>query len=391
MNLVRKRRRGRLTPLVAWGVFLLLLGGCSGILLTDNGLKEFRLDSGQIYGARFKLAVPPAWQGDLVVIAPGWRPRNAPLVADLDPADSFVKRLLAEGWLVVTSSYRRNGLNVADAQEDLQRLIAEVVRRHGPCRRIIVEGSSMGANIALLMAEQQDPPHPATRRGYAISGVVALGAAPQAVGESSPLNWSHAPRLPVLLLSNRSEIGPVLEYARLTRRAHPQPAVWVLERPGHVNLNVEERLAAVLAVADWVAVGTRPPGTAALPFDATVDRSGRPSTAVAEPNLRQGHIVKVDVIYGNLETDLVAADLWDLGIRPGSWVQVTCGTVTRRALWGTTYGDVAAGEMVIFETASGRLRVAVNEGRAARRLRCQAGETLALSRKVEKLPFGINL
>jgi len=391
MNLVQNRRGGRLARLVTMLTFLFLLGGCSSKALYDKDLTEFKLDSGKINGARFKLAVPPAWRGDLLVIAHGWRPQNAPLVADLDPADPFVSRLLADGWLVATTSYRRNGLIVADAQEDLQRLIAAVVRKHGPCRRIIVEGSSLGANIALLMAERQGPSDPTARVADAISGVVALGAAPQAEGEGGPVNWSHAPQLPVLMLSNRSEIDPVLDYAQFARRARPQPAVWVLERPGHVNLNVEERLSAVLALADWVALGARPPGTAALPFDATVDLSGRPSTAVVGPNYRQGHIVKVDPVYGNLETDLVAADLWELGVTPGCWVQVTCGAVSRRVLWGTTYSDVAAGKMVIFETASGRLRVAVNQGHAARRLRCRAGEPVALSPKVEKPPRRNNL
>jgi len=272
---------------------------------------------------------------------------------------------------VATTSYRRNGKIFADATDDLQRLVSAIDRKYGPCRQVLIEGFSLGANIGLHMAER-----PAA--DTAVTGVVAVSAALDAESGSRPGAWTHVPQLPVLFVSNETEIAPVRDYVRMTRPDRCQPALWQLARPGHVNLNTAERLAAVRAMADWAAGGLRPAGTASRPFDATVEFGNRLSQAQLTKQGLRGHITAVDPIYGNLDTDLVADDLVALHLAPGQDLRLVCGKLKRRACPGRSYDDAPKGKLVVFLNAEGFLRVAVNQGNAAKRLKVHAGEPIEI-------------
>jgi len=246
----------------------------------------------------------------------------------------------------------------------------------------------MGANIGLLMAEQQAAADSRARLGFAISGVVALGAALSAEGEHGPMTWTHEPRVPVLFVSNRSEIAEVQAYARKAWVARPRPSVWVVERDGHVNLNAPERLAAIAAVAEWVSGGNRPAGDGFAPHEATIliHRKKILSNGLAADS--GGEIDVIDPIYGNVDVNLGEEDLLAQGLVPGDRVWVTCSEVAVEAVWGTTYADVAEGKVVVFVTADGLLRVAVNLGNAARRLACKEGDSLKITPLIESVPRG---
>lgn len=371
------RRRGALGAVLT---MLWCCGGCTVNSLSENGLPDLSVETGRIQGARFRVIMPAAWSGDLLVVAHGWRPPHHRLSAKIDATDPFIGEVLRRGWMVATTSYRRNGLIIDDARDDLNRLLDAIVRKYGPCRRIIIEGSSMGANIGLLMAEQQPLPDPRARVAFAISGVIALGAAPEAAGENGPLTWSHAPRLPLLFVSNRSELEPVRSYVRSARRARPHPALWVLERDGHLNLNAAERRDAWSAMAAWIAGGHRPAGDAERPHDATVVLEPPRAKAGRTKRGCWGRIVAIDPVYGNLSTDLVEEDLRRLRWDPGAVIRVTCRNHEAQASWGLTYADVEAGELVIFVDAYGTLQLAVNQGHAARLFGCEVGDTIELSK-----------
>lgn len=394
--------------LVHFGVGFLVLGVLIGALAcapsrpAGKAVPAHTMDHGKIKGAKFALAVPENRSGDLLVIAHGYRPSKTRLVAEIDPTDPFVAELLAQGWLVATTSYRRNGLIIADAQEDLEELIAAVVSKYGPCRRIIIEGSSMGANIGLLMAETAPLPGAQGKSEISISGVVALGAALKAEDENGQMEWTHAPRLPVLFVSNRSEIADVKDYAGRVRRDRHHPAVWILQREGHVNINAAERLAAVAAMSAWVeSGGQRPGGTGRNPRDVTVDQGARASQAEPITQVRRGggtskvnvpamrgRVTAVDPIYGNVETNLVAADLYELGVELGEKIHISVGSKSWTVRWANSYADVGEGDLVAFLTADSTLRVAVNMGNAARRMRCHAGEFLEISAPIDIPPSG---
>jgi alpha-beta hydrolase superfamily lysophospholipase len=60
--------------------------------------------------------------------------------------------------MVATTSYRRNGLVVADAIADLDALRAYIAQAYGEPERVILEGESMGGLIVTIMAERDPGP-----------------------------------------------------------------------------------------------------------------------------------------------------------------------------------------------------------------------------------------
>jgi S-adenosylmethionine hydrolase len=114
--------------------------------------------------------------------------------------------------------------------------------------------------------------------------------------------------------------------------------------------------------------------------------AGRPLTAVGdpleEPPLRHlqlscarvahgaliAHVVRVDH-FGNLILDASPAQLEETGARPGSALSVeVCGRVYR-ARYGSTFADVAPGELVLYEDATRATAIAVNRGSAVQELK----------------------
>ena len=61
----------------------------------------------------------------------------------------------------------------------------------------------MGAKIAILIAESED-------NGY--NGVLALGAGMGSEDKENPLKVNYKPKIPVLFISNKTEIEKPLEY-----------------------------------------------------------------------------------------------------------------------------------------------------------------------------------
>ena len=70
------------------------------------------------------------------------------------PDHLATRTLLDEGWLVATTSYRRNGPIVADAMADLDALRAHIAATLGEPQRVLLAGDSMGGLIVTLMAER---------------------------------------------------------------------------------------------------------------------------------------------------------------------------------------------------------------------------------------------
>ena len=101
------------------------------------------VETGEINGAKFALARPAQWNRRVLLIAHGLRSEDRPLVADLFPDQLANHTLLDEGWLVAKTSYRRNGLIVADAIADLDALRAHVVKKFGTPDRVLVDRKSV--------------------------------------------------------------------------------------------------------------------------------------------------------------------------------------------------------------------------------------------------------
>ena len=187
-----------------------------------------------------------------ILFAHGYRRPDAPRTAPLRM--KLYRPLLAEGWMVASTAYRRNGLIVRDAVEDLDNLRDHIARKHGEPQRVIVQGHSMGGLIGALLAESSDAPY---------DGVLAVGAALELREDRNPMVPSCRTLVPLLFLSNRDEIDGPRNYLSCAARALNRweaelPILWAVDRDGHVNVTDGEIRRALEALMDWIENGDRP-------------------------------------------------------------------------------------------------------------------------------------
>lgn len=369
-------------PLATW--LIVLLFSC-----VSGATRSFAaLERGTLAGAHYTAAVPDApaaWNGHLLLIAHGYRPETAPLVADLSLQNQAYRTLVNEGWIVAKTSYRRNGLIVADAITDLDTLVAHLRRTHGNPTRIIVEGDSMGGLIATLMAE----------RGSPLDGAIAIGAALDLREPGGATGVSFSPRVPLLFIANRSEIaGPIAYVTTTGDRDSPDridPVLFRIDRDGHVNVNQAERLFAIRQLNRWLDEGRTVPPTPPrqanpqLPasyFDATQAAEPGPSKVEMDTDRRgfATRVVDVSAIYGNVWLDAQPADFAAAGIEPGTWFQLTVGADTYRVRYGRDFSSVERGQWVAFPNADGFFWLSRNYANAAETAGLTLGDTVRLRR-----------
>jgi len=145
---------------------------------------------------------PEKWNSKILVIAHGLRLESSPIRVNI-AIDQFTQELIDAGWMIAKTSYRKNGMIVRDAIEDLQFLNEYIEEKYGEANEKYLYGRSMGAKIAILIAESEDS-------GY--NGVLALGAGMGSEDKENPLKVNYKPKIPVLFLSNKTEIEKPLEY-----------------------------------------------------------------------------------------------------------------------------------------------------------------------------------
>jgi pimeloyl-ACP methyl ester carboxylesterase len=314
------------------------------------------IESGEIDGALYQIAKPALWSGDVWVELHGYRPESVPLSAVLPLRTPFLAGLLEEGWMVATTSYRRNGLVVEDAAEDVAALVRRIRERHEPSGIVILEGHSMGGAIAVRLAES---------RPDVLDGVLCCGAALQVRDPALPeRGWTHLPLRPVVFLTNRSETAEPERYAAAVRNRPTSdafdPVLLTVQRDGHVNLNAAERREALELLVLWIRRGMRPEDG-----DATRIVDAGPGGARVLDNRIRTSVLELSRIYGNLTLDLRAADLAAIGVPKGERFALVGPGGRFDVLYASGYGDVARGEWVAFDTADGLVMVARNFASAA--------------------------
>jgi hypothetical protein len=89
-------------------------------------------------------------------------------------------------------------------------------------------------------------------------------------------------------------------------------------------------------------------------------------------------VVTVDR-FGNAQLSLAGADAPRAGLTPGTAVTVTWDGISVTALFVTTFGDVAPGELLCYADSADRVAIAVAGGDAAQRLGLRAGTRLTLA------------
>lgn len=121
-------------------------------------------------GAHYWLAVPPDWNGVLVVHAHGGPALNPPqresAADDLRQWSVWTRA----GYAYAGSSYRQAGFEVRAAGEDTARLPALFAAAYGTPRRTVLHGQSWGAHVAARLAESD----PRTANGAPLFDAVLL-------------------------------------------------------------------------------------------------------------------------------------------------------------------------------------------------------------------------
>jgi len=342
----------------------------------------FILETGEIDGAKFTLARPTArWNRGVLLLAHGLRSTDRPLVADLFPEHLAYPTLLAEGWVVAKTSYRRNGLIIADAIADLDALRAHIAEKFGSPKRVLLEGESMGGLIVTLIAERE----PLTPPRY--DGAIAIGAALNLREPNATVGLTLQPRIPLLFLANQSELEGPRHYvtADLPRHTGLAPALFRISRDGHVNVNQPERLVALRALNAWLDRGrhTLPRAAPDAPFfDVTIPPQPQPAQVVMHPDGRgfDARVIEISAVYGNLFINAQPADFAAAGIERMTWCQLTVGDAKFRVLHGRDFSSVKRGEWVAFANADGFYWLARNFADAAAAAQLKVGDTVTLRR-----------
>jgi len=360
--------------LAAWLLPALALLGAGG---TAAGA-DYPVNIGYLKGAQIAVATPAKWNRRLLLLAHGYRPDNAPLLADLHPERAALKAALDDGWIVATTSYRHNGLAIGDAIADLDGLRAYVEQAYGSPERVILEGESLGGLIVTLMAERDDDRY---------AGAIAFDATLYAKERNSEVGLSLLPRIPVLFVATLREVRQARSYlTTLVARPSPivQPALFLIKREGHTNINQAEHAEAFDAMNAWLDHGPNAlptPQNQALYYDATIAPDPGPSTAVirAEDHSFDTKVAEVDAVYGNVLLEAQAVDFDFAGIPPMTYFTVTVNGRSYRALYGRTYTDVKSGEWVAFPDADGRTVLSRTYADGAKEAGLQVGTTLTLT------------
>lgn len=349
------------------------------LLLCCRLAGAFTLGNGELSGAKFTTAIPAQWNRCILLHAHGLRNPEGPLLADLAPSGLAYRTLLEEGWIVATTSYRRNGLIIGDALADLDALLAHLTQKYGAPTRVLLEGESMGGLIVTLLAEREPGRY---------HGALAIGAALDLPDPDAHLGLSLRPKIPLLFLANQTEIEGPRAYVLapvLRLEAGLRPALFRVSRDGHVNVNQRERLAALRALNAWLDRGRDSlpaPAPGAEFFDAIIPPEPQPSLVTVHADQRgfDCRVTGVSATHGNVSLDAQPADFAAIGLHRLQWLQVTAHARTYRVRFGRDYDSVKRGEWVILADADGFHFLARNHADAASAASLSTGDRVTLRR-----------
>jgi S-adenosylmethionine hydrolase len=113
--------------------------------------------------------------------------------------------------------------------------------------------------------------------------------------------------------------------------------------------------------------------------DGTVRPPERKSTAAKTNGGLAGKITFVSASFGNLSSDLVAADLDTLGLKVGDKAIVKSGAAELEATVALYRTDVEEGMASVYITPDGWIAIVINGGNAADALQVKKGERVTLS------------
>lgn len=318
---------------------------------------------GEIKGARYLILSPTQPNGKVLLLAHGYRPKDAPLSAQFDTDGKMETTLSNEGWVIASTSYRRNGWIIDDAFADLKALQEQVAKLHGKASRTYIMGNSMGGQIAALAAEGK----------LSVDGAIGIGTALQGFPKNhmSPL-LKYSPKVPLILLINQEVNRPMSE-TYFKKAGKEFTALWKIERPGHCNTSDGEKLAAIRGLDDWL--GGK---GVAREKDATLPIPNQTSTAKISIT---GSITHLSESWGNLTTSFVSDDLETLDVKLKDTLIVCAGDATYAVTLTQHYSLLSQGKGAAYLSPDGFLVLQINGGNLAKKLGVTSSDELTISKK----------
>ena len=352
------------------------------------------IETGEIAGARYAVAIPAKWNHTLLLVAHDYRPESAPLQADLRLDDPVYGPLIQDGWMVASTSFRRNGIVVRDAIEDLDALRDVLIEAHGRPSQALLVGEGLGGTIVTIMAER-------LRERY--TGALALVPAFDMSEPNSMTGITHSPHIPLLLVATRTSYQPILQYTQRVPVALDdqlvRPQIARVDRTGRTNINDAERLVALRLLHAWMDQGreayaspeNRQLAGYSTPWraiekspdlDITCTPRPGPSTVVWADDRRSftARVLEVAPYSGHVTLDIRPEDFNQLGLGRKSYVEMRAGERTIRVAMGRDFDSVKRGDWVAFPDANGTICLARHGGNAAVSASLRAGDLVTFRR-----------
>ncbi len=350
-------------------IYILLVFTAAGfiVLQADEKKAEYQVIKDEIKGAKFMIAVPKNWNNNLLMLAHGYIPPGVPLTADFPIEKSFYQHLLSKGWMIAYSSFRRSGVIIKDAVEDMNLLRRHIIAEFREPEKIIVLGTSMGAAIGTLIAET----HP---NDY--DAVLNLGAVLSWKTPEETVTFTYDPKIPILFLSNQNERQSPKKYIKQAAGASIPPILWYVSRDGHVNISELEKEGAFYALTATIGTGRQLRNN----HDATIQTGSMESRAVFKDGGAYAKVKSIHPAFGNLETEFIEKDLNALGIVKKTYFQLIFKDKTFKVFYGAAYSDVPKGEWIALLTANGTIEIARNFKNAGDTLGCKKGDRIFIKK-----------
>jgi hypothetical protein len=329
---------------------------------------EYSTEDRELQGSNVTIISPDNWNGKLLLIAHGYRVIGSDKSSHIS-VHEFYESLLEKGWMIAGTSYRRNGMILRDAIEDLKYLENYISKNYGKIDEKYLYGRSMGGMIGVHIAEDKNSSY---------SGIFALGAGMKCRDEVNPLEITHKPYIPIMFLSNETETELPQKYVNNIEINAIKPILWTIDRPGHCNANQLELIDGFDALLD-MCQGKDVEESKIVLHD--MSNSIQSDAVITNNNIE----IPLEGSSSSYRMNIRKSDLEKIGIEHKSFFEMEYNDKSYYVFWGDTYSDAPYLFWVSFFQANGKYKLARNFGNAVSYLRYKKDDKIII-RKLETQP-----
>lgn len=98
-------------------VVCLILALCASVQASE----KIKIEEGTLGPCKIKVAVPEKWNKKVLILVHGLSLETSPLTADFDETGLPCAQMLRDGWIVASTSFRRNGFIIDEATRQTRR------------------------------------------------------------------------------------------------------------------------------------------------------------------------------------------------------------------------------------------------------------------------------